>query len=192
MLIPINGYLFLDESEIEESFIRASGPGGQNVNKVSSAVQIRFDLSGSRSLPEDVRERLRRLAGHRLTREGVIVIIAQRYRSQERNRQDALDRLVALVRRAAETPTPRRPTPATAGARPWLFPSTEEQHGLRHRPHDRACTPARPGTRPGPGKGPAALWSRTRRPRPPATRGRTPELHTSCASSRLPRRRSRA
>ena len=110
MLIPINCYLFLDDSEIEESFVRASGPGGQNVNKVSSAVQLRFDLSGSRSLPEDVRERLRRLAGHRLTREGVIVIIAQRYRSQERNRQDALDRLVALVRRAAEAPTPRRPT----------------------------------------------------------------------------------
>ncbi|HEX3418361.1 MAG TPA: aminoacyl-tRNA hydrolase, partial [Stellaceae bacterium] len=70
MLIPINGYLFLDESEIEESFIRASGPGGQNVNKVSSAVQIRFDLSASRSLPEDVRERLARLAGRRLTRDG--------------------------------------------------------------------------------------------------------------------------
>ena len=117
MLIPINCYLFLDDSEIEESFVRASGPGGQNVNKVSSAVQLRFDLSGSRSLPEDVRERLRRLAGRRLTREGVIVIIAQRYRSQERNRQDALDRLVALVRRAAEAPTPRRPTKPSRAAK---------------------------------------------------------------------------
>ena len=117
MLIPINCYLFLDDSEIEESFVRASGPGGQNVNKVSSAVQLRFDLSGSRSLPEDVRERLQRLAGHRLTREGVIVIIAQRYRSQERNRQDALDRLVALVRRAAEAPTPRRPTKPSRAAK---------------------------------------------------------------------------
>ena len=117
MLIPINCYLFLDDSEIEESFVRASGPGGQNVNKVSSAVQLRFDLSGSRSLPEDVRERLRRLAGHRLTREGVIVIIAQRYRSQERNRQDALDRLVALVRRAAQAPTPRRPTKPSRAAK---------------------------------------------------------------------------
>ena len=117
MLIPINCHLFLDDSEIEESFVRASGPGGQNVNKVSSAVQLRFDLSGSRSLPEDVRERLRRLAGHRLTREGVIVIIAQRYRSQERNRQDALDRLVALVRRAAEPPTPRRPTKPSRAAK---------------------------------------------------------------------------
>jgi len=117
MLIPINCHLFLDDGEIEESFVRASGPGGQNVNKVSSAVQLRFDLSGSRSLPEDVRERLRRLAGHRLTRDGVIVIIAQRYRSQERNRQDALDRLVALVRRAAEAPTPRRPTKPSRAAK---------------------------------------------------------------------------
>src|SRR5205085_7425328 len=117
MLIPINCHLFLDDSEIEESFIRASGPGGQNVNKVSSAVQLRFDLSRSRSLPEDLRERLARLAGHRLTRDGVIVIIAQRYRTQERNRQDALDRLVALIRRAAEPPTPRRPTKPSRAAR---------------------------------------------------------------------------
>src|SRR5215468_10803366 len=110
MLIPIDRHLFLDDSEIEESFIRASGPGGQNVNKVSSAVQLRFDLSGSRSLPEDVRERLARLAGRRLTRDGIIVIVAQRFRTQERNRQDALDRLVALVRRAAAPPIPRRAT----------------------------------------------------------------------------------
>lgn len=117
MLIPINRHLFLDDSEIEESFTRASGPGGQNVNKVSSAVQIRFDLSGSRSLPKDVRERLARLAGRRLTRDGVIVIIAQRYRTQERNRRDALDRLIALVRRAADAPTPRRPTKPSRAAK---------------------------------------------------------------------------
>jgi ribosome-associated protein len=117
MLIPINRHLFLDDSEVEQSFIRASGPGGQNVNKVSSAVQLRFDLSRSRSLPEEVRERLARLAGRRLTRNGVIVIIAQRYRTQERNRQDALDRLVALIRRAAAPPVPRQPTKPTAAAR---------------------------------------------------------------------------
>jgi ribosome-associated protein len=117
MLIPINGHLFLDESEIEESFVRASGPGGQNVNKVSSAVQIRFDLSGSRSLPQDVRERLARLAGRRLTGDGVLVIIAQRYRTQERNRWEALDRLIALIRRAAVQPTPRRPTKPSRAAK---------------------------------------------------------------------------
>jgi ribosome-associated protein len=117
MLIPINCHLFLDDGEIEESFVRASGPGGQNVNKVSSAVQIRFDLSGSRSLPEDLRERLARLAGRRLTRDGVIVIIAQRYRTQERNRQDALERLIALVRRAAVPPAPRRPTRPSRAAK---------------------------------------------------------------------------
>jgi len=117
MLIPINCHLFLDDGEIEETFVRASGPGGQNVNKVSSAVQIRFDLSGSRSLPEDLRERLGRFAGRRLTRDGVIVIIAQRYRTQERNRQDALDRLIALIRRAAVPPVPRRPTKPSRAAK---------------------------------------------------------------------------
>src|SRR5437762_9551999 len=117
MLMPINCQLFLDDSEIEESFVRASGPGGQNVNKVSSAVQLRFDLSRSRSLPEDVRQRLARFAGRRLTRDGVIVIIAQRYRTQDRNRQDALDRLIALIRRAAEPPAPRRPTKPSRAAK---------------------------------------------------------------------------
>ena len=111
-MIPIGDGLTLDERDLEESFIRASGPGGQNVNKVASAVQLRFDLRRSRSLPEPVRLRLARLAGRRLSQDGVLVITAQRFRSQDRNRQDALDRLVALIRRAAEPPRPRRPTAA--------------------------------------------------------------------------------
>ncbi len=116
-MIPIEGHISLDESEIEESFIRASGPGGQNVNKVATAVQLRLDLRHSPSLPEEVRERAERLAGRRLTRDGILVITAQRHRSQERNRQDALERLIALIRRAVPPPTPRRPTRPSAAAK---------------------------------------------------------------------------
>ena len=109
-MIAIDADLALDDGEISESFIRASGPGGQNVNKVSSAVQLRFDMRNSPSLPGPVKSRLERLAGSRMTADGVIVITAQRFRSQERNRDDARERLVALIRRAAEPPRPRRKT----------------------------------------------------------------------------------
>jgi ribosome-associated protein len=116
-MIAIEDGISLDERELEESFIRASGPGGQNVNKVASAVQLRFDVRHSPSLPRAVRERLERLGSSRVTQDGVLVITAQRFRSQERNRQDALDRLVALIRLAAMPPRPRRPTRPSPAAR---------------------------------------------------------------------------
>jgi ribosome-associated protein len=116
-MIRVTPSIAIDEREIEESFIRSSGPGGQNVNKLATAVQLRFDVRHSPALPEDVRQRLERLAGRRLTREGVLVITAQQYRTQERNRQDALDRLIALIKEAAVRPVLRRPTRPTAGSR---------------------------------------------------------------------------
>jgi ribosome-associated protein len=116
-MIRINETIAIDEREIGESFIRASGPGGQNVNKLSTAVQLRFDVRHSPSLTDGVRARLARLAGKRLTKEGVLVITAQRHRTQERNRDDALARLIDLIARAAIAPTPRRKTRPTAAAR---------------------------------------------------------------------------
>jgi ribosome-associated protein len=109
-VIKITNSVSLDPDEIEETFVRASGPGGQNVNKVASAVQLRFDLRASPSLPAALRARAERLAGKRLTKEGELVITANRFRSQERNREDALARLVALLQKAAIPPTPRKAT----------------------------------------------------------------------------------
>jgi ribosome-associated protein len=116
-MIRINDHISIDDSEIEESFIRSSGPGGQNVNKLATAVQLRFDVRHSPSLPHEVRARLERLAGKRLTRDGVLVITAQRHRTQERNRADGIERLVELVRAAAVRPIPRRATRPTLGSK---------------------------------------------------------------------------
>jgi ribosome-associated protein len=130
-MIRVTSAISIDENELEERFIRASGPGGQNVNKLSTAVQLRFDVRRSPSLPDDVRTRLERLAGRRLTREGVLVIIAQRHRTQERNRQDALDRLIELIERATVAPVPRRPTKPTRGSRERRLESKKRRSSIK-------------------------------------------------------------
>jgi ribosome-associated protein len=130
-MIRITRTIALDERELEEHFIRASGPGGQNVNKLASAVQLRFDVRGSPNLSDEVRARLERLAGSRLTREGVLVITAQRHRTQERNRQDARERLVELVRRASVAPIPRRATKPSAGARERRLESKKQRGRIK-------------------------------------------------------------
>jgi ribosome-associated protein len=130
-MIPVTAKIALDDREIAEFFVRASGPGGQNVNKVASAVQLRFDARRSPSLPAGVRSRLERLAGSRLTRDGVIVITAQRHRAQARNREDALARLLDLIRRAAHPPPKRRVTKPPRAARERRIESKKRRAGIK-------------------------------------------------------------
>jgi ribosome-associated protein len=130
-MIHVTANIAIDGREIEESFVRSSGPGGQNVNKLSTAVQLRFDVRHSPSLPGEVRARLERLAGSRLTRDGVLVIIAQRHRTQPRNRQDALDRLIELIRQAAVRPIKRRATRPTKASRERRIEGKKRRAGIK-------------------------------------------------------------
>lgn len=139
-MIRINASISLDEREIQEDFVRASGPGGQNVNKVSTAVQLRFDVTRSPSLPETVRERLTTLAGRRMTNEGVLIIEAERFRSQRRNRDDALQRLVTLILEATAIETPRRAT------RPTLASKKRRLESKQRRGDTKRLRTTKPGT----------------------------------------------
>ena len=133
-MIRITDQISIDDSEIEESFVRSSGPGGQNVNKLSTAVQLRFDVRRSPSLPNDVAIRLMKLGGRRVTKDGVLVIIAQSHRTQERNRADAQERLIALIQEAAVKPVPRRATkPPKASKQKRLEGKKHRSDIKRHR-----------------------------------------------------------
>ena len=139
-MIRVNAQIELDEREIQEDFVRASGPGGQNVNKVSTAVQLRFDVAHSPSLPDPVRARLINLAGRRLSQEGVLIIEAERYRSQRRNRDDALERLIELIREACEVDKPRHPT------RPTLASKKRRLDSKQRRGETKKLRGSKPGT----------------------------------------------
>jgi ribosome-associated protein len=131
--IAITDAVSIGEEELEESFVLASGPGGQNVNKVSSAVQLRFDAKRSPSLDEDLRGRLCALAGRRLSKDGILVITARNHRTQERNRSEARARLVELIRRAATPPKPRRATKPPRASKERRLESKHRQSKLKHR-----------------------------------------------------------
>ncbi len=130
-MIPVTETLSIEDDELVERAVRASGPGGQHVNKTSSAVELRFDVRASPSLPEDVKERLERLAGSRLTQDGVIVIFAQSYRSQELNRQDARSRLIELIVQAAHRPKRRRPTRPTYSSKLKRLEGKSKRSGVK-------------------------------------------------------------
>jgi ribosome-associated protein len=130
-MIRITDSIAIDDNELMEDFVRSSGPGGQNVNKLSTAVQLRFDVRHSPSLPNDVAIRLMRLAGRRMTKDGVLILVAQNHRTQERNRQDARDRLIELVRQAAVVPVKRRPTKPTKASREQRLESKKRRASIK-------------------------------------------------------------
>ena len=131
-MIRITDSISIDESELHESFVRSSGPGGQNVNKLSTAVQLRFDVRQSPSLPNDVAVRLMRLAGKRMTKDGVLVLIAQNQRTQERNRAEALERLSDLIQQAAVKPIPRRATKPTKASKERRIEGKKRRSGIKN------------------------------------------------------------
>jgi ribosome-associated protein len=130
--IPNTASLFIHEHELKEKFIHSGGPGGQNVNKVATCVQLRFDLRRSESLPENVKLKLKKVAGNRLTRDGVIVLVANRFRTQERNRADARERLITMIAEAAKPPPPkRRATKPSMGARKRRMDSKTKRGAIK-------------------------------------------------------------
>ena len=130
-MIEVAPGITLDERDLQESFVQATGPGGQNVNRVATAVQLRFNVLDAAGLPDDVRQRLLRLAGRQVTDDGVLIIQARRFRTQERNRQDARDRLVEMIRRALEPPKPRNATRPTRASREQRLTSKRHRGAVK-------------------------------------------------------------